>query len=167
MIGGESIPSINDTWPLSSYGIPQWQYEYLKANDEYFTKLAPAGQRLLALSAVGIPVAIPPIIVLWRNSNIPGIQLGVLFLYSAVTNLINALIWQTDDMMTWWSGLGLCDLEVRLQAYMATTMGTTCTSILWSLASALNVNQTGMPTSRQKRNRFAIECILCCVVPAT
>jgi pheromone a factor receptor len=81
-------------------------------------------------------------------------------------NVVNALIWPNDDIDSWWSGVGLCDLEVKIMiaSYVAVPGNLLC--IFRNLASVLDTRRATLVPSKQQRwrNHF-IDILFCIVVP--
>ena len=75
---------------------------------------------------------------------------------------INALIWPTDDISSWWPGFGLCDIEVKL--IIATTVGIpgSLVCIMRNLALVLDTEKNcPISTRAQRRRQLIIEFVLC------
>lgn len=83
-----------------------------------------------------------------------------------VYNLINPLIWPTNDFQSWWDGVGFCDFEskLRLAAYIGYISALVC--IYRQLAIILDVEQiVPVPSPAQRRRRMVIELTLCFALP--
>jgi pheromone a factor receptor len=83
-----------------------------------------------------------------------------------VYNLVNPLLWPTNDFGRWWDGVGLCDVEskLRLAGYMGYASALVC--IYRQLALILNTEQIVLvPSPAQRRRRIAIEIALCFGAP--
>ena len=83
-----------------------------------------------------------------------------------VFNLINPLLWPTNDFHGWWNGVGLCDVEskLRLAAYIGYISALVC--IYRQLAIILDTEQIVLvPSPSQRRFRTAIEIVLCLGFP--
>jgi pheromone a factor receptor len=81
-------------------------------------------------------------------------------------NLINPLLWPTNDFGHWWNGVGLCDVEskLRLAGYMGYISALVC--IYRQLVVILNTEQIVLiPSPTQRRRRIAIEIALCVGAP--
>ena len=79
-----------------------------------------------------------------------------------VFNLINPLLWPTNDFKGWWDGVGFCDVEskLRLAAYIGYISALVC--IYRQLAVILNTEQIVLvPSPARRRRRIAIEIALC------
>lgn len=165
-----SLLGYNHNWsetnfPLLKNSIDLKTYLYMKAYDPYFNHPSSLRVGLIIMSSIGAVLLIAPIIMLWRNRNVPAFQLSVFMLYFCIVNIINPLIWPTDDAMTWYSGVGFCDVQVRIQGYMSAGIGGNLVCILWSLANALDVSKTVSLTTRQLRLKRFMERMLCFGLP--
>jgi pheromone a factor receptor len=79
-----------------------------------------------------------------------------------VYNVINPLLWPTNNFGRWWNGVGLCDVESKLR--LAGNMGyiSALVCIYRQLAAILNTEQIVLaPSAAQCRRRIAIEITLC------
>ncbi|KAI5293470.1 a-factor receptor, partial [Ascosphaera acerosa] len=155
----------DDIAALRSNGIDASTYRWMAEHDPYFGNLAPAGWAVITLGVVGLPMTVPPAILLYRASNLPGCQLALMFMYCALCNIINPAVWRIDNMATWWTGFLVCDVQIRVQAYINTAIMSNVMCVLWSLASALRADRVGPPTRWQKKKKFIFECLFCCGIP--
>lgn len=118
------------------------------------------------LSSVSIALAIPPLILHGKNRNFPASSLICWSILLNLFNIINSLIWPTDDVASWWDGAGLCDIEVKFMAagYLGVPGSLAC--IFRSLAIVLDTDRaTLVPSKGQRwRNRF-MEILFCIAVP--
>jgi len=86
------------------------------------------------------------------------IAVTVLNLYA----FINSLIWRNDDFDTWWSGAGLCDIEVNTRYMMSTVLLTSMTCFTKNLADVFDSENTAfMQSSAMKRRKLAIDIVFC------
>src|SRR2546421_1940062 len=84
-----------------------------------------------------------------------------------IYNVVNPLLWPTNDFGLWWNGVGLCDVESKLR--LAGNMGyiSALVCIYRQLANILNTEQIILaPSAAQCRRRMAIEISLCFGFPA-
>ncbi|KAG0156000.1 hypothetical protein PDIDSM_3176 [Penicillium digitatum] len=118
------------------------------------------------LSSVSIALAIPALILHGKNRNFPASSLICWSILLNLFNIINSLIWPTDDVASWWDGAGLCDIEVKFMAagYLGVPGSLAC--IFRSLAIVLDTDRaTLVPSKGQRwRNRF-MEILFCIAVP--
>jgi pheromone a factor receptor len=118
------------------------------------------------LSILSILFSIAPLILHWGNRNFPATFLVCWFLCLNFFNVINALIWPNDDMDTWWSGVGLCDVEVKVMiaSYVAVPGCLLC--IFRNLACVLDTRRAILiPTKQQRWWNRGMDLLFCVVVP--
>ncbi|KAK4500996.1 hypothetical protein PRZ48_006802 [Zasmidium cellare] len=110
---------------------------------------------------------IPPLIQHYRNRNI-----GATVVVTGVTianflNFLNAVIWPNDDIENWFSGVGLCDIEVKFYILIQTLVPAGLACILRALAKVMDTDNTGwMRTTAQRRRAYAIDLTLCVFLPS-
>lgn len=110
---------------------------------------------------------IPPLIQHYRNRNI-----GATVVVAAVTianflNFLNAVIWPNDDIDNWFSGVGLCDIEVKFYILVQTLWPAGIACILRALAKVMDTDSPGwMRTTAQRRRACAIDIFMCIVLPS-
>jgi pheromone a factor receptor len=121
---------------------------------------------LPVLSSIAVVVSIPPIILHWKNRNFPATALISWFLISNTFNIINALIWPTDDVDSWWDGQGLCDVETKVMIASYVGIPGTLVCIFRSLASVLDTRRAMLvpSTSQRWRNRL-MDISFCVIIP--
>ncbi|KAI6848790.1 hypothetical protein KC332_g3409 [Hortaea werneckii] len=109
---------------------------------------------------------IPPLVQHWRNRNI-GATLCVF--YAMIMNLMaftNAVLWPNDDLEHWYSGSGLCDVEVKLQIAWSVAAPATLICVLRALANAMNTDRLSLGKTKAQRWRgYAIDLTLCVGIP--
>ncbi|KAL9106610.1 MAG: hypothetical protein Q9227_008393 [Pyrenula ochraceoflavens] len=114
------------------------------------------------LSILTLVLAIPPFVAHIRGRNLAATALVFWIAIQNLFNFINALIWPTDDIPSWFSGAGLCDIEVKISIAAAVGSPGAVASIFRQLAIILNTDRTALtPTKSQQRRRLAIELFLC------
>ncbi|KAJ5926896.1 hypothetical protein N7516_008669 [Penicillium verrucosum] len=121
---------------------------------------------LPVLSSFSIALAIPPLILHGKNRNFPATSLIFWSILLNLFNIINSLIWPTDDVTTWWDGSGLCDIEVKFMAASYVGIPGSLACIFRSLAIVLDTDRaTLVPSKGQRwRNQF-MEIMFCIAVP--
>ncbi|KAJ5360368.1 Fungal pheromone STE3 GPCR [Penicillium concentricum] len=119
------------------------------------------------LSSLSIALAIPPLILHGKNRNFPATTLIFWSILLNLFNIINSLIWPTDDVKSWWDGAGLCDIEVKFMAAGYVGIPGSLACIFRSLAIVLDTDRaTLVPSKGQRwRNQF-VEILFCVAVPA-
>ncbi|KAJ9192255.1 hypothetical protein DTO166G4_6291 [Paecilomyces variotii] len=134
------------------------------ADSEY--ERAPEAIIIPLLSLLSIILSITPLMWHLRNSNFPAVCLVGWFLVNNVFNIVNAFIWPTDDVDSWWSGVGLCDVEVKLMVASYVGLPGALLCIFRHLAEVLDTERTVLVPSRsQRRKKLAIEISFCLVIP--
>ncbi|KAJ5223439.1 hypothetical protein N7468_007981 [Penicillium chermesinum] len=130
------------------------------------TKVYPLAVILPLLSIMSSILAIPPLILNAKNRNFPAAVLIFWCLILNWFNILNAFLWPSDDVNSWWDGTGLCDIEVKIMAagYVAVPGALLC--IFRSLANVLDTSNAFLVPSRAQRwrNRFT-EVLFCAIVP--
>ncbi|THC93869.1 hypothetical protein EYZ11_006651 [Aspergillus tanneri] len=119
-----------------------------------------------ALSMLSILLSVVPIALHWKNRNIPATCLICWFLILNVFNIVNAFIWPNDDVDTWWSGVGLCDIEVKVMiaSYVAVPGNLMC--IFRGLAGVLNTSRSSLvPSKKQRWQDCYMDALFCLVIP--
>ncbi|RHZ49253.1 pheromone receptor [Aspergillus thermomutatus] len=118
------------------------------------------------LSSIAIVVSIPPIILHWKNRNFPATALICWFLILNIFNVINALIWPTDDVDSWWDGQGLCDVEVKVMIASYVAVPGTLVCIFRSLASVLDTRRAMLvPNNSQRWRNRLMDTSFCVAIP--
>ncbi|OJD18758.1 hypothetical protein AJ78_01229 [Emergomyces pasteurianus Ep9510] len=111
-------------------------------------------------------VCVPALVWHSRTGNFPASCLISWFIIFNFFNFINPLIWPTDDVSTWWDGVGLCDIETKFMAPLGTGIAGALTCIFRSLADVMNTDRaTLIPSRGQRRRTLAFEVIFCVVIP--
>ncbi|KAL3449804.1 pheromone A receptor-domain-containing protein [Aspergillus insuetus] len=131
-------------------------------------QLRPSAQTvaLQALSLLAILISLPPLVLHWKNRNFPCIFLICWFLVLNIFNIVNAFIWPTDDIINWWDGKGLCDVEVKI--FLGSYVGVpgTLICIFRSLAFVLDTRRAALvPSKHQRWRNRAMELSFCVVIP--
>lgn len=79
---------------------------------------------------------------------------------------INSLIWWSTDQNTWFSGTGLCDVEVRLKVAAGAATAGCLLAIFRSLAVAVNTNSvSSVTTKRQRKATLVLEIFFGAIFP--
>ena len=114
------------------------------------------------LALIAFIIDIPPLAWHIRNRNLAASSLVGWVMLSNLMNFINALIWPTDDIANWWTGSGLCDVEVKLMIAITFGFVGSLLCIMRNLAKVLDTKRTILSHSRtEKRKENAFECLLC------
>lgn len=109
---------------------------------------------------------IPPLIWHFKHRNFAPVVLISFMSLMNLQNVINALIWHDNDFETWFSGVGLCDVEVKLTVASATALPAATLCILKKLANVMDTrNVIVSPTQAQQRRALMLEAGLCIGIP--
>ena len=128
----------------------------------------PQAVALPILSIFSIALAIPPLILHGKNRNFPATSLIFWSILLNLFNIINSLIWPTDDVASWWDGAGLCDIEVKFMAAGYVGIPGSLACIFRSLAIVLDTDRATLVPSRGQRWRNqCMEILFCVAVPVT
>ncbi|KAJ5919697.1 hypothetical protein N7454_009532 [Penicillium verhagenii] len=131
------------------------------------TKIYPLAVIIPVLSFISILLCLPPLILHAKNRNFPATALICWAILLSLFNLINAILWPTDDTSVWWDGSGLCDVEVKFMvaSYVALPGALLC--IFRELATVLNTSRAMLVPSKTQRWRNRLfELLFCVFVPA-
>jgi pheromone a factor receptor len=77
---------------------------------------------------------------------------------------LNTIIWNSDDTMDWYSGVGLCDLEVNSRYMLTTSLVTSIFCFVKNLAGVFRTDALYL-TPSMKRKRLIIDVLICWLVP--
>jgi pheromone a factor receptor len=77
---------------------------------------------------------------------------------------LNAIIWNTDDTTHWFSGVGLCDVEVNSRYMLSTALMTSIFCFIKNLAGVFNTDGLYL-TSSMKRRRLIVDILICWLLP--
>lgn len=121
---------------------------------------------LAALSFLCVLLDTPPLIWHCRNRNIAATSLVLWILVLNLCSFVNALIWPTDDILNWWPGHGLCDIEVRLFVGSSVALPGALACIMRGLANVLDTNALVIVPGRARRVRnLAFDAAFCIIIP--
>lgn len=130
------------------------------------TKRYPMATVLPTLSFLSIAVCAAPLILHGKNRNLPATSLVCWAILMNILNIINALIWPTDDTASWWNGAGLCDVEVKLMVAGYVAVPGCLVGIFRGLAIVMDTSRaTWVPSKTQRWRNRAFDLGFCVVVP--
>lgn len=136
--------------------------------------LNPLGIKANPVNAIVMPIfnAVAMIIVylpmrdFYRKGNFAACSMIVAITMLNLYQFINAIIWQNDDQSTWFSGVGLCDVEVYSRYMFTTALLTTMACFIKNLADVFNTKKhTFVTTSGMKRKKLIIDILFCWLLP--
>ncbi|SLM41278.1 GPCR fungal pheromone mating factor, STE3 [Lasallia pustulata] len=134
--------------------------------DNYLYQLSPGAIAVPLLSFITLVLNVPPLVWHTKNHNLAASTLVFWIILCNLFNFINALLWPTDNLTSWWNGVGLCDIEVKL--ITASTVGIvgSLACIMRNLAAVLDTSNTVlMPSRAQRRRRIVFDSIFCIAFP--
>lgn len=118
------------------------------------------------LSTLSILVSLVPAALHWKNRNFPATCLIGWFLVLNLFNIINAIVWPNDDVESWFSGAGLCDVEVKVMIASYVAVPGDLLGIFRGLASVLDTNRASLvPSKKQRWQNHFIDILFCVIVP--
>ncbi|KAL3708843.1 a-factor receptor [Talaromyces marneffei ATCC 18224] len=119
-----------------------------------------------ALSFLCLTLCIPPLIWHASHRNWGASFLVAYAMYGDLINALNALIWPTDDIDSWWDGVVFCDIQVKLSIAIQAGMPGALLCIFRSLALVMDVNNSALIPSRGERLRNkAVDVVFCIGFP--
>jgi pheromone a factor receptor len=119
-----------------------------------------------ALSLLALILCLPPMVWHVSNRNWGASFLVGFVIYSDAINILNALIWPTDNIDSWWNGYGYCDLQAKLSIATQVGMPGALLCIFRSLAMVMDVDNAALVPSRAQRLRNkAIDVFFCIGLP--
>ncbi|KAI4151896.1 MAG: hypothetical protein LQ340_003216 [Diploschistes diacapsis] len=118
------------------------------------------------MSFFALLFSIPALIWHVKNRNLPASSMVFWIVLENTFNIINALVWPNDNVLAWPSGVGYCDVEIKLDiASSIGLLGSLC-CILRSLAKALDTdNARLMATPAERQRQLALELFYCVGLP--
>lgn len=133
----------------------------------YIRGRSPGAIAVTILSFFALLLCIPPFVWHIKSRNVAAATLVAWVILANIFIFINANIWPRDDLSNWWNGIGLCDVEVRLQNAASIGITGALACIFRSLSMVLDTDNTVLaPTTAQRRRRLAFEIFFCFVAPA-
>ena len=121
---------------------------------------------LPTLATVAFVLCLPILANHVKSRNFAASVLIVWIVLENMFNLINPILWPTNDFEGWWNGAGFCDVvsKLRLAAYIGFISALVC--IYRQLAVILDTEQITLGLTRaQRRRNIAIETALCFGLP--
>lgn len=111
-------------------------------------------------------IDIPPLIWHIKQKNLGASTLVFWFVLLNFMSFLNAMIWPTSIPSQAFSGVGICDIEVKLLVASWNALPACLIVIMRGLARVMNPEDvTPFPTSAEKRRARAIEAIICWGIP--
>ncbi|KAL7789940.1 pheromone receptor [Trichoderma ceciliae] len=110
-------------------------------------------------------VCLVPLRLLYRNGEFAAAVFIINAEIQNLRNVVNALIWRTDDMASWWPGYGLCDLDPYLHNFGIGLYATCLLAIMRNLAIQVGSLRANPPSRREKRRRNIIQALIIFPLP--
>ncbi|KAI9805152.1 MAG: hypothetical protein M1825_000986 [Sarcosagium campestre] len=118
------------------------------------------------LAFLSVFLTLPSFVWHLKNRNVAACSLIVWIILANIFVFINAIIWPTDDVAHWWSGVGLCDVEVKLAWAISVGACGSLTCIMRNLAKVMDVDRLSMvPSKAQRRRQMIVDVLWCYACP--
>lgn len=118
------------------------------------------------ISFLALLLCIPPLVWHSSNRNLAASFLTAFVIICDLLNIINAIIWPTDDVNSWWNGSILCDIQVKLNIGIQVGMPGALVCIFRNLALVMDTENTVLvPSKTQRLRAVAIELFFCAGIP--
>jgi hypothetical protein len=119
---------------------------------------------ILGILLVGLNYV--PFVSLFRAKNIPACtMIGVIAIMNFFV-FLNAVIWPTNDIANWWTGEGLCDIEIYIRTMCSTLIATSTAGLTRNLAQAVDTDNPRLfESAAARRRRYIMELLFCFAVP--
>ncbi|KAK8169967.1 pheromone A receptor-domain-containing protein [Phyllosticta citrichinensis] len=116
------------------------------------------------LATIVIILNIPPIVWHYKNKNLAACTLVLWVILLNFTVFLNPILWPNDDLAHWFSGVGVCDIQVYF--FVGTWTGISCCllCIMRGLARIMDTKNT-VVSSESSRKRHLITDAVICFVP--
>ena len=129
--------------------------------DETHALLPVTTVAVIVLALINVVVDTPPLIWHIRNRNVAAAGLVYWILQANLMNFINAIIWPTDDIHSWFQGRILCDIETKLIPASYVGVVGSLVGIMRNLAGILNTEKTVIaPTRAQRQRQLVLDVFL-------
>jgi pheromone a factor receptor len=117
---------------------------------------------LATFALLSVLLITPPMLWHFSNRNIGAPSLIFWLLLLNLQSALNALLWPHDDLSQWFSGTGLCDIQVKLQIAASVGVPSSVASILRALARVMNTEKASLGLSKgEKRKGVVIDLVWC------
>lgn len=133
-------------------------------SDEYPTY--PLAYIIPILATLVIILDIPPLVWHYKNKNLAAFTMVLWMVLLIFTLFLNAILWPNDDTVHWFSGKGVCDVQVYF--FVGSWTGIPCCllCIMRSLARIMDTKNTVVNQNSRRRRNLIIDAVIC-FVPAT
>ncbi|KAI4116887.1 MAG: hypothetical protein LQ345_002773 [Seirophora villosa] len=128
--------------------------------------LTPASIAFPTLAIIAIVLGVPPLVWHATNRNLAACNLISWTILVNLCSFVNALIWPTDNITTWFAGYVLCDIEAKILLAASVGIAGSLACIMRALAKVLDTENTRMiPTKKQRYQELVITALLCFGTP--
>ena len=138
----------------------------LLGEDAFRTSAAPGAIALIVLSFLALVLSIPALFAHIKSRSFPATSMVLWIVLMNVFNIVNAFVWSDDNVGSWWSGQGYCDVETKLD--VAGNMGLigSLACIMRGLARALDTDNPRLSlTAFERRRERCLEFLYCIGFP--
>ena len=121
---------------------------------------------LATFSLLNILLDLPPFIFHTRAHNVAASSLVLWILLMNLFDLTNAILWPTDAINHWFSGTGLCDIEVKLFVGAQVGQLGALICIMQELSRVLDTDNMRVGQTREEERRKKVwEVVMCWLIP--
>ncbi|KAK4983391.1 a-factor receptor [Elasticomyces elasticus] len=118
---------------------------------------------LAFLSALTLVLDIPPLLWHVRNRNVAAMSLVLWIIVLNMMTVVNIMIWPTSDFASWWSGVGLCDVEAKLMVASTIALPASSMCIMRDLARVMDTEHSVISSTRSERKRKLVMDLCWCL----
>jgi len=140
---------------MSPLGLTMAEQTSISMPELRMTGAYPQAVLLAILSFIAVLLNLPPLFWHFKNRNIAAALLVGWLVVNNFFFFLNAIIWPNDNTTadTFYQGVGLCDVEVRVMIGRSTALPATTFCILKSLADVMDTSKIAMTKSKAQRAR--------------
>lgn len=147
-----------ESYPTSS------EMENLASPVSYHT--GPNAILLPVFAALSIAIVYVPFVLLLRVKKVAACTMVIVVAVVNFLTFINAILWPNDNIAAWFTGVGVCDIEVQIRTPMSTLLATSMAYLTKDLAMAMDTDNPRLVESRaQRRRRLWVELTFCFAIP--
>jgi pheromone a factor receptor len=117
------------------------------------------------LSFVTSIVCLVPLRILYRNGEFAAVVLILVLLLKNLETIVDSLLWRDNDMDSWWSGYGLCDIDPYFQHFAIGLFATCLLTIMRNLAQQVGLLRASPMTTKEKRRRNMMQSLIMFPLP--
>ncbi|PSS22506.1 hypothetical protein M430DRAFT_74854, partial [Amorphotheca resinae ATCC 22711] len=117
-------------------------------------------------AALSIAIVYVPFVLLLRVKKVAACTMVIVVAVVNFLTFINAILWPNDNIAAWFTGVGVCDIEVQIRTPMSTLLATSMAYLTKDLAMAMDTDNPRLVESRaQRRRRLWVELTFCFAIP--